>query len=283
MDVNLTDGQTHNLELYLLDWDSNSRVEQVQVSDATTGAVLDTQSVSSFHSGVYLDYAVSGHVSISFTTQAGANAVLSGLFFGGATSTTVPQITSETPVSGATGITTNTEVTATFNEAVQASSISSSNYQLRDAAGNLVPVTVSYDSSTKTATLAPSSPLANSTTYTASISGVIDNSGHVMSGPVSWSFTTAAGQPTSSGDPTTLAPSLACASQSEFQRHLGQQRVCPPECHPQPPIGANGRHSAGDLLPFKLADCRHQQHQQRHDSRGDRQFQRCGVAWQRHG
>ena len=80
MDVNLTDGQTHNLELYLLDWDSNSRVEQVQVSDATTGAVLDTQSVSSFHSGVYLDYAVSGHVSITFTHQAGANAVLSGLF-----------------------------------------------------------------------------------------------------------------------------------------------------------------------------------------------------------
>ena len=80
VDVNLTDGQTHNLELYLLDWDSNSRVEQVQVSDATTGAVLDTQSVSSFHSGVYLDYAVSGHVSITFTHQAGANAVLSGLF-----------------------------------------------------------------------------------------------------------------------------------------------------------------------------------------------------------
>ncbi len=34
----------------------------------------------SFQSGIYLDYAVSGNVLITFTRQAGTNAVLSGLF-----------------------------------------------------------------------------------------------------------------------------------------------------------------------------------------------------------
>ena len=82
MTVNLTDGQVHDLELYFLDWDNVGRAEQVQITDATTGAVLSTTSVSSFTSGVYLDYAVSGNVVITITCQGGANAVLSGLFLG---------------------------------------------------------------------------------------------------------------------------------------------------------------------------------------------------------
>jgi len=44
--------------------------------------VLSAQSVSSFQSGVYLDYAVSGNLVITITDQSGKNAVLSGLFLG---------------------------------------------------------------------------------------------------------------------------------------------------------------------------------------------------------
>ena len=80
VDVNLTDGQTHDLELYFLDWDKEGRSEQVQISNAATGAVLDTETVSSFSSGAYLQWEVSGHVLITFTNLAGKNAVLSGLF-----------------------------------------------------------------------------------------------------------------------------------------------------------------------------------------------------------
>ena len=80
VDVNLTDGATHDLELYFDDWDNKGRAETVQISDAATGAVLSTQSISSFQSGVYLDYAVSGHIVITITRTAGANAVLNGLF-----------------------------------------------------------------------------------------------------------------------------------------------------------------------------------------------------------
>jgi hypothetical protein len=82
VDVNLSDGRPHGLELYFVDWDSTSRAEQVQISDAASGAVLSTQSISSFHNGLYLDYAVSGHIKITITRTGGANAVLSGLFLG---------------------------------------------------------------------------------------------------------------------------------------------------------------------------------------------------------
>jgi glucose/arabinose dehydrogenase len=78
--VNLGDGQTHNLELYFLDWDNKGRGEQVQLSDASTGQVLDTRTIASFTNGVYLDWTVSGNLVITITRQAGANAVLNGLF-----------------------------------------------------------------------------------------------------------------------------------------------------------------------------------------------------------
>ena len=80
VDVNLTDGQTHDLELYFVDWDSTGRGEQVQISSASSGVVLDTETISSFHSGLYLDYQVSGNLLIKFTRTSGANALLSGLF-----------------------------------------------------------------------------------------------------------------------------------------------------------------------------------------------------------
>ena len=80
VDVNLRDGQVHRLELYLLDWDNAGRAEQVKISDARTGAILSTQSVSSFQSGLYLDYAVSGHVRITITNQGGPGVILNGLF-----------------------------------------------------------------------------------------------------------------------------------------------------------------------------------------------------------
>ena len=80
VNLNLTDSQLHDMELYFVDWDSTSRSETVKISNASTGAVLDTETVSSFHSGVYLDYAVCGDINITMTHVAGANAVLSGLF-----------------------------------------------------------------------------------------------------------------------------------------------------------------------------------------------------------
>jgi hypothetical protein len=52
----------------------------VQISDASSGAVPSTQSVSSFPSGVYLDSKVSGNIVITITDRGPRNAVLSGRF-----------------------------------------------------------------------------------------------------------------------------------------------------------------------------------------------------------
>ena len=80
VDVDLTDGQAHDLELYFLDWPNAGRSETVTLSDAATGAVLSTETVSSFAGGVYLQWEISGNVLITFTKVAGPNPVLSGLF-----------------------------------------------------------------------------------------------------------------------------------------------------------------------------------------------------------
>jgi hypothetical protein len=79
--VNVTDGQTHKVSFYALDWDMANRAQRVDVLDATTGAVLHTTSVSGFQRGAYMNYDVKGSVIFRFTRTAGPNAVISGLFF----------------------------------------------------------------------------------------------------------------------------------------------------------------------------------------------------------
>ena len=80
VDVNLTDGQAHKVSLYSVDWDGSARSQLVEVIDPTTGNVIDSRKLSSFHNGVYLSFTISGHVTFRITRLAGANAVLSGLF-----------------------------------------------------------------------------------------------------------------------------------------------------------------------------------------------------------
>ena len=92
--VNLNDGQSHVLSLYACDWDSEGRSEQIQISDAATGAVLDTESISSFSGGIYLTWAVGGNVVITVKKLAGLNAVLTGIFFD-PPGTTHPSLTTD--------------------------------------------------------------------------------------------------------------------------------------------------------------------------------------------
>jgi hypothetical protein len=80
IDVNLTDGNTHKLSLYLLDWDSTARTETIAVLNAENNKVLDTETYSSFHNGEYAAWNVTGHVVIQVTKSGGANAVVGGIF-----------------------------------------------------------------------------------------------------------------------------------------------------------------------------------------------------------
>jgi hypothetical protein len=81
IDVNITDGQSHQVAVYCLDWDANSRAQTIEVLDAGSNALLDSRTVSSFTNGQYLVWNLSGHVKLRVTRTAGSNAVVSGLFF----------------------------------------------------------------------------------------------------------------------------------------------------------------------------------------------------------
>jgi subtilisin family serine protease len=81
VDVNITDGQYHQIALYCIDWDTNSRQQSVEVLDATTGTVLDSRSLIAFRSGSYLVWNARGSVRFRFTKFAGYNAVVSAFFF----------------------------------------------------------------------------------------------------------------------------------------------------------------------------------------------------------
>jgi len=104
VNVSLTDGQTHQLALYLLDWIRSNRNEQVQILDAATGNVLSTETASNFGNGEYLIWNVSGNIQIKITNlNSTGNAVLNGLFFD-------PAATSPPPPS-ATATFVNTDTT----------------------------------------------------------------------------------------------------------------------------------------------------------------------------
>ena len=83
LDINSTDGNSHQVALYAVDWDSRSRSQTIQVVDATSNAVLDSRSISSFVNGVYIVWNVVGHVRFNITRTSGDNSVISGVFWGG--------------------------------------------------------------------------------------------------------------------------------------------------------------------------------------------------------
>jgi len=113
-DVNLTDGNSHRFALYALDWDSTTRVESVEIVDANGGAVLDTRNISLFNNGIYLIWNLSGHVRINVTLTGGGNAVISGAFFGGSSSSETVTVS---PASVSLGANQQKQFTATVTGA----------------------------------------------------------------------------------------------------------------------------------------------------------------------
>ena len=81
IDVNFTDGAEHQIALYGVDWDTAARGQSIEILDAATGVVLDRRTVGGFSSGHYWVWKVRGRITIRLRLTAGANAVLSGLFF----------------------------------------------------------------------------------------------------------------------------------------------------------------------------------------------------------
>jgi Bacterial Ig-like domain len=106
--------------------------------------------------------------------------------------TTKPTVTAVTPTGQSESV--NTNVTATFSEAMKASTINGTTFTLKNTDANTsVPANVGYDAGTKTATLTPQNPLANSTNYEARVTtGAQDLAGNGLLQDRTWSFKTAA-------------------------------------------------------------------------------------------
>jgi len=84
--------------------------------------------------------------------------------------TEAPSVTSTSPAADATDVAVDTTVSAVFDKDMDPSTITASSFTL---AGSVVSGTVTYNSSTKTATFTPDANLAAGTTYTATLSTAI--------------------------------------------------------------------------------------------------------------
>ena len=127
---------------------------------------------------------------------------------GGGGDTTAPTVTATSPADGATGVAASTNVTGTFSEAMDPSTITSTTFRLTTGS-TTVPAAVSYTNNV--ATLNPTADLAANTTYTATITGgsagVKDIAGNALASTRTWTFTTA-----SAGGGDTTAPTVTATS-----------------------------------------------------------------------
>ncbi|GAA0485334.1 hypothetical protein Ade02nite_08800 [Paractinoplanes deccanensis] len=135
-------------------------------------------------------------------TWQSANYWVDVVFDTSAADTTPPTVTGTNPEPGATGVATTATVSATLNEPLQAGTAA---LALR-AGSTAVAGTTAYDAATRTVSFTPSSALATSTAYTATVSGARDTAGNTMAAHT-WSFTTTTG--TGTGCPCTIWPPTA--------------------------------------------------------------------------
>ena len=123
-------------------------------------------------------------------------------FTTGVPDTTKPTVSGNTPGNNAVDVTLGTVPTATFSEPMNSGTLTTTSFALSGPSGN-VPATVSYNASTRTASLAPTSQLAPGATYTATVTtGAADLAGNGLAAPYSWSFSTVAAAPNETLDPT---------------------------------------------------------------------------------
>jgi hypothetical protein len=80
--ITFSDGNSHVVALYAVDYDGSGRSETIQVVDPSTSNVLSSQAIANFTGGVYLVWTVTGQVRINVITTQGPNSVVSGVFFG---------------------------------------------------------------------------------------------------------------------------------------------------------------------------------------------------------
>lgn len=103
--------------------------------------------------------------------------------------TTAPTLIAQSPADNAVGVNGGANVTATFSEKV--TGVDGTSFSLRSPLGTTVLATVSYNTTSKVATLDPALILAPRTVYTVTLTSAIrDAAGNRFAGKT-WTFRTA--------------------------------------------------------------------------------------------
>jgi hypothetical protein len=122
---------------------------------------------------------------------------------GAAQDTSAPRVSFTSPPSGATGTPVNTQILATFTEAMDPSTVTPETFTLSHGA---IAVQGAVSFAGTTATFVPSDDLAASTAYTATVTtGARDLAGNALQASFVWTFATGAA-------PDTIAPRVTSTS-----------------------------------------------------------------------
>jgi hypothetical protein len=186
----------------------NSPLHAAQDSPATPNGVYAYGTTSSFPTG----------------TWQSTNYWVDVVFVSGGADTTPPTVQSVSPAANAIGVDPQSQVTATFSEPLDPTTVSGSSMQLFDPSSSLVASAITYNSGNSLATLTPNAALLNSVTYTVVLKGgfIKDVAGNALSSDYTWSFTTAAPPP----PPPTEGPGgpilIVSSSTNPFSRYYAE-------------------------------------------------------------
>lgn len=111
--------------------------------------------------------------------------------FQGETTGVCPEVISTDPARNAKDVIANKAITATFNETMNASTVTAANFQLTEGTNSISGIVTPLTGETTTFTFTPKSVLAPFTLYTGTIKkGVKDPMNNMLQEDYSWSFTT---------------------------------------------------------------------------------------------
>src|SRR6185437_15226430 len=151
--------------VYLRDSGNNTIAASVSYNAATKTVTLDP--TNSLANGMTYMLTIVGGA--SGVKDLAGNALATNIFSSFTTlplaDTTPPTVLAVSPLGASTGVAVSSVVTVTFSEALIAARVTGSTLQLRDSNNNLVAASVTYNATTNTATLTPTSSLANGMTY----------------------------------------------------------------------------------------------------------------------
>lgn len=139
-----------------------------------------------------------------------------------------PTVDSTDPVDDATGVVLGKTLRATFDQALDPTTLTASTFTVKDSSNNPVPGSVAYSNSTKVASFVPNEGFTTGQSYTATLEGgsgtVVENmEGVALASDYSWTFTAATTDPCPCSLKDEVNPSGASAFDETTSVELGSK------------------------------------------------------------